>query len=180
MRILTGILAVMVGCTVAFAQKEVSETDLAVKALKKHVKLGSVTSANERDELGGKWEVITTTTYQDEDDPFIGTLRLTVEFRDKDRNMHYGQAKVTQRAHINDYAGKDDWRFRVPHGELSYPKLTAYIMEYGFETNETFVAVSQVTKNANTADEIIKRNEEKGKKLKFNGISLKQYTRSEQ
>lgn len=170
MRILTGILVLMIGCSEAFAAKERSETDLVVEALQKHVRLGSVTTSSERDDLRAKWDVITTTTYQDKDDPFIGTLRFTCEFVDKEKNVYYGQTSVKQKEHDTNYGGKDDWRFRIPNGDLKSLKLTAYAMEFGFETNGTFVVVDSKVKKAENSDEIMARNTDPDKKLKVSGI----------
>ena len=176
MRILAGILAVMIGCSGAFAEKEVSGIENIVEALKKHVHLGTVRVSTDRDDQRAKWEVITTETYQDKDSPFIGTLRFTCEFVDKEKNVYYGQASAKQKDHSRDYIGQEDWRFRIPHGDLEYPKMTAYAMEFGFETNGTFVVVDQVTKKVKSGDEIMARNTDPSKKLKFSGVVKKVYT----
>ncbi|MCU0858026.1 MAG: hypothetical protein MUC65_06445 [Pontiellaceae bacterium] len=178
MRILVGILAVMMGCTGAFAAKEKSELDLVVEALKKHVRLGLVNFMTERDKTTReKTEIITTETYQDRTSPFIGTLRFTFEFTDKEKNVYFGQAIIPKKKQMSDYGGQDDWRLRIPHGNLEYPKLTAYVMEFGFETNGTFVVVDQKTKKAENSDEILARNKDPEKKIKCTGILVKEYSR---
>jgi hypothetical protein len=52
-------------------------------------------------------------------------------------------------------------------------------MEYGFETNGTFVVVCARLKRVESGDEIIARNKDPEKKLKFTGIINKSYSRSE-
>lgn len=183
MRILTAILVVMIGCSSVFAQKEkkeASETDVMVEALRKHVRLGSVTTMTERDQLRAKLEAIKTTTYQDKDSPFIGTLRFTCEFVDKEKNVYYGQMSVKQKKHDKDYGGKDDWLFKVPHGEVKSLRLYAYAMEFGFETNGTFVVVDSQFKKVKTSDEIMTRNTEAGIKIKVNGVLKRTYRQDEE
>lgn len=153
-----------------------AEESAEIKALQKHVNMGSVNKSSFRDTNDQKFELIKTTTEQDEDSPFMGTIRLTVEMKAKDGTVFFGRAKRTQGKHPADYEGKDEWSFEIPHGEMKYPKIESYAIEYGFETNKTFVPVVQKLVKVANADDIMQRN--KGSKnqlkIKAKGRSLRQ------
>ena len=67
-----------------------------VKDLKKHVALTTFSDkVAQNKKTGAKTEVIKILTQQDKDDPFVGTLRFTVEMVDG-TNVWYGQQMQTQ------------------------------------------------------------------------------------
>lgn len=149
-----------------FAQ-ETPDTETLIKQLKKHLSLGSVVRTDFRDEKDQKFERIKATTEQDEDSPFMGTIRFTFEMTDKAGQTRWGQITRIQAKHPVEYDGKDEWTFEFPHGELDRPKITAYALEYGWETNKVFTPVVQKFDNAESADEITERNKDSKNKLKI-------------
>jgi len=179
MRILLGVLVLMASCFSSFAKEEASPEQVMVKALQKHVKLGSVNVKSERDDEKQKFEVIATQSKQDEDDPFIGTMRFTFEMTDKEGVVYFGQGKASQKAHDREYAGADDWQFKISHGDLKFPKLTAYALEYGYESNGTFVVVQQSVKKAESGDEIMARNKDEKLKIKTSAVLKKVYRKND-
>jgi len=149
-----------------FAQ-EAPEAEAMMKLLKKQLSLGSVTRSDFRDDKDMKNERVKLVTEQDEDSPFLGTLRFTVEMTDKAGEIWWGQSSKVQGKHSAEYDGKDEWTFDFPHGALDKPKMTAYALEYGFETNKVFTPVVQKFYNVESADEITSRNKDPKKKLKI-------------
>jgi hypothetical protein len=64
--------------------------------LKRHVALTTVSDkVTQNKKTGAKTQVIKILTEQDQDDPFVGTMRFTAEMRDG-TNMWYGQQQVVQ------------------------------------------------------------------------------------
>jgi hypothetical protein len=106
-------------------------------------------------------------TEQDQDSPFMGTMRFTVELTDRAGLTAYGQVLKLQGKHPPEYDGKDDWTFEIPHGTMEKPKITAYSLEYGWETNKVFTPVRQVFYKTESADEIMARNKNPKSKLKI-------------
>jgi hypothetical protein len=169
MRISIGIAVIAAGFSTVFSGELSPETEAAVKALQKHVDIGSVSKSSIRNAQDQKVEVVKTTTEQDKDSTFVGAMRFTFEFTDKNGDVYYGQILTKQRPHPAGYEGEDEWEFEIPHGELKYPKLDVYAMEFGFETNKTFVPVAQKLSKVESAAEITARNKNPQKKLKPKG-----------
>ena len=170
MRMFAGFVVLLVGCMGAFAEQPASAETEALKAkLQKEVSLGSVNRSSVRDEKNQKVEVIKTTTEQDEDSTFTGVLRFTAEFTDRAGTVFYGQVTVKQKPHPKNYEGKDEWEFRIPHGDLKQLQMGAYAMEFGFEDSGVFVSVAQKFSKVKNAEEIISRNKDPNRKLTVAG-----------
>lgn len=169
MRVLVCVAGLAV-CSGLFAAELPPEAEAEMKALKKHVSIGSVNKTNTRNDQNQKFEIVKVGTSQDEDSPFVGTMRFTFELVSKEGDVFYGQILTKQRPHpaVN-YAGEDEWEFEIPDGDLKYPKLAAYAVEFGFETNKVFVPVAQKLSNVESGDEITARNKDPQKKLKIKG-----------
>jgi len=69
--------------------------DEKVKDLQKHVFIAAFSDRTATGKQGGRNKTVRIDTEQDKDDPFVGTLRLTVEMLDG-TNMWYGQQQVKQ------------------------------------------------------------------------------------
>jgi hypothetical protein len=149
-----------------FAQ-ETPDTEAMQKALKKELDMGSVVKSDFRDDTDQKFERIKLTTEQDEDGSFMGTMRFTVELTDKAGETRWGQILRKQAKRPAEYDGKDEWTFEFPHGELDKPKMTAYALEYGWETDKVFTPVVQEFYKVESADEITARNKDPKQKLKI-------------
>jgi hypothetical protein len=167
MRIKWFIMAVSaVAVTGLFAQ-ETTDVEEKIKLLKKQISLGAVVKSDFRDAKDQKWERVKVSTEQDQDSPFMGTMRFTVELTDRAEQTTCGQVLKLQGKHPSGYDGKDEWTFEIPHGTMEKPKITAYSLEYGWETNKVFTPVRQVFYKAESADEIMERNKNPKSKLKI-------------
>jgi hypothetical protein len=167
-----------------------------VVALQKHVAIGSVrikvAVANRK--ANTKVKTITVATEQDQDAPFVGTLRLTVEMRDG-TNMWYGQEQLAQEKWTKitakgedtgkiDYVGEDIWSFKIPFGkgtEIVRPDVRAYATEYGFVVSNKvagnkFCVVAAKCREVAGGDEIMARNQNSKNVLKIrsSGRALKE------
>lgn len=168
MRIFAGITGLAVCCSALFAAEATTETEAVVKALQKHVSVGSVNKSSIRNDQNQKFEIVKVVTSQDEDSPFVGTMRFTFELVSKAGDVFYGQIFTKQRPHpATNYTGEDEWEFEIPDGDLKFPKLEAYAVEFGFETNKVFVPVAQKLFKVESGDEIAARNKDPQKKLKI-------------
>jgi hypothetical protein len=202
MRITTGVAWVLLIAAVAGAQDDGiagvarAQDDSAIaeqiEAAKKHVSIGSVedkVTANKK--TGEKTQVIKVISEQDPDDPFVGTVRLTVE-AEADDKIWYGQQQQTQKKQLStrpgaekgkfDYEGEDVWSFKIALStELKDMKVKAYAAEYGFVVSNKvvsnkFVGVTGKYDGAESADEITARNQGSKNilKIKSTGKALKQ------
>jgi hypothetical protein len=94
------VVAVVKGDGIAAAPAAVVMDEAAiadkVTALKRHVAVTTFSDkVTQNKTTGAKTEVVRILTEQDQDDPFVGTFRFTVEMRDG-TNMWYGQQQVVQ------------------------------------------------------------------------------------
>lgn len=163
---LIGSVVVMLAAGVFAQATNNVDVEATIKTLKKDLSMGSVAASNFSDKEGKKWERIKVTTDQEKDSLFMGTMRFTVEVTDKTTN-YYGQINKVQSKHPAEYAGKDEWSFEIAHDAMDKPKITAYAVEYGWETNKVFTPVLQKFNKAESADEIMARNKDPKKKLKI-------------
>jgi hypothetical protein len=160
--------AVVIMAAGVFAQvTNDADVEAAIKALKKELSIGSIVKTDFRDKEDQKNERVKLVTEQGEDSPFMGTMRFTVEVTDKAGEVRWGQITKVQAKHPPEYEGKDEWTFEFLHGTLDKPKMTAYVLEYGWETNKVFTPVVQEFYKAESAAEITDRNKDPKKKLKI-------------
>ena len=150
----------------ALAQ-ETPEIEAMKKALGKELSLGSILKTDYRDDDDQKFERVKLVTEQNRDDSFVGTMRFTVELTGKNGEVWWGQILRKQAKRPPEYEGRDEWIFDFPHGDLRNPKITAYALEYGWETNSVFIPVEQEFYKVESADEITERNTDRKKKLKI-------------
>ncbi|NOU36621.1 MAG: hypothetical protein HOO88_07610 [Kiritimatiellaceae bacterium] len=183
----------------------VSPDDVAItsqiRAAKKHVSVGTVSIKETKNaKTGVKSKVITITSEQDKDSPFVGTMRLTAEIRDG-TNIWYGQKLQVQKKKFRtagkvvtseiDYSGEDVWNFSVPFGKdknVVRPDINAYAAEYGFvvsnkvaggkAASNNFVVVAAKYKDVDSADEIMARNQGSKNVLK-NGLTGRAFKQGE-
>ncbi|MEI7851046.1 MAG: hypothetical protein WCH86_04375 [Kiritimatiellales bacterium] len=155
-----------------------------IRALQKHVAIGSVRVKDVKNgKTNAKAKMVTIATEQDQDDPFVGTLRFTIEMTDG-TNVWYGQEQLAQVKWTRitskgedtgriDYTGEDTWTFKIPFGkgtEIVRPDVTAYAAEYGFVVSNKmanskaisnqFVVVAAKCKEVAGGDEITARNQD--------------------
>ena len=166
-----------------------------VRALQKHAVVGSVRVKEARNrKTNAKAKTVTVATEQDQDDPFVGTMRLTIEMVDG-TNVWYGQDQLAQQKWTRitakgvdtgkiDYTGEDIWTFKIPFGkgtELVRPDVKAYAAEYGFVVNNKvvsnkFFVVAAKCKEVASGDEITARNQDSENVIKIRsaGQALKE------
>ena len=190
MRITAGVTGVLLIAAVAIAQDDSTIAE-QVAAAKKHVSIGSVemkVTTGKKDR--SKTQSIKVLSEQDPDDPFIGTMRLTVEMEAGD-NMWYGQQQQTQKKQLSkdpgaemgkiDYTGEDSWTFKIALTEgLEKANIKAYAAEYGFVVSNKvsgskFVVVAAKYDRVESADEITARNQDSKNviKIKSSGKALR-------
>jgi hypothetical protein len=157
-----------------FAQEATDNAEL-VKKLKKQLRMSSPMESDFRDESDQKFFRIKVTTTQNEDDSFIGTLRITVELTGKDGTTRCGQAVKKQSAHPNEYDGSDEWTIEIPQGDMARPKITAYAIEYGTESGKEFTPVIQDFdgKGVESAEQIMTRNTDNTLKISIKAKALR-------
>ncbi len=155
-----------------------------VRAAQKHVAIGSVRIKDVKNsKTNAKTKMVTIATEQDQDDPFVGTMRFTIEMTDG-TNVWHGQEQLTQVKWTKitskgedtgriDYTGEDIWTFKIPFGkgtEIARPDVTAYAVEYGFSVrnkvagskavSNQFVVVAAKCKEVAGGEEITARNQD--------------------
>ena len=164
MRLKKIVSAVVMLSVAAVMADESPDVAAKVKDLKRHLKIGSVTKSDFREDKL-KFERVKVVTQQKDDDPFLGTLRFTVQFGNK-TEMYWGQVQMEQKSHPSEYTGTDEWTFEFPHGEMKNPNIAAYAVEYGWVEGGVFTPVVQkFYKIKESADEITANNADADKKL---------------
>lgn len=172
---------------VTSAEKVVLDGDAIaakVRALQKHVAIGSVRIKDVKNrKTNAKAKMVTIATEQDQDDPFSGTMRFTIEMADG-TNIWFGQEHLAQMKWTRitskgedtgriDYTGEDIWTFKIPFGkgtDIIRPDVTAYAVEYGFvvrskvadgtAVSNQFVVVAAKCREVASGDEITARNQD--------------------
>ena len=147
----------LVFCLNCFAAvgAELSEDEL--KDLRKSIKIGSVRDNTIRGDDDKKSEVVKFFTYQNEDDPFEFRMKIVAEMTDKSKNTHYTQVARLQGEVDTEYTGEDNWRFILPHGELDRPRLTAYVIQYGYMNGTNFVVLAEEFDGVDSLEELMER-----------------------
>lgn len=144
-------------CLSCFLAIGANLSEKELEKLQQSVKLGRINTDTIRGEGRKKIEVIKLYTYQDEDDEFNFQMRVTVEVTDKSKNTYSVQLVREQGEVDTEYTGEDNWEFQIPHGDLEWPKLTAYAIEYGILHEGTFVSLTEKLDDVDSADEIKER-----------------------
>ncbi|MBL7016268.1 MAG: hypothetical protein ISR84_01785 [Kiritimatiellales bacterium] len=136
------------------AVAEISEDELG--RFGRTVRIDSVRFATIRNKERQKVEVFEVSTSQDERDTDGLYLRVTVELKHGSGEKLCAQL-IRQQCDVTteEYAGRDQWEFYIPHGELKRPRIDAYVVEYGLMDGENFVPVATRTDDADDVNEII-------------------------
>ena len=196
MRITAGLTGVLLIAAAAVAQDDSTIAE-QVAAAQKHASIGTVESkVTASKKTGVKTQSFKVTSEQEPDNPFVGTMRLTIEMEAGD-NMWYGQQQQTQQKQISteagaeqgkiDYTGEDSWTFKIAlSDDLKEGKVKAYAAEYGFVVSnkvsgDKFVVVVGKYDRVESADEIIARNQDSKNviTIKSTGKALKKGEGSE-
>lgn len=149
---------------------DISEDD--IEMLENRTKITSVYDEEIENEADEKFELIKFYTYQDENETYQAEtqpdgyrfrVRVTVEMEDKEDNLYYARRALEQGPVHEDYTGRDRWEFKIPHGDLKRPKVTAYAIEYGILDGADFVVLSEEMDDVDSSDEIVERNKEENR-----------------
>lgn len=83
-------------------------------------------------------------------------MRITVQLTDKESGkiVYAQQTRETQKVNGDNYAGETKWACRIPFGEMQKPKLSAYVIEFGFMKDSVFIPVAVECDEVELADEI--------------------------
>ncbi len=182
MRITAGVAGVLLIAAVAIAQDDSTIAE-QVAAAQKHASIGAVESkVTTSKKTGVKTQSIKVASEQEPDNPFVGTMRLTIEMEAGD-NIWYGQQQQTQQKQLStqagaeqgkiDYTGEDSWTFKIAlSDDLKGGKVKAYAAEYGFVVSnkvsgDKFVVVAAKYDRAESADEIMARNQDSKNVIKI-------------
>jgi len=85
-------------------------------------------------------------------------MRVTVQLTDKrTKAVVYAQTrkKPSSKPSLDWYADHTEWEFQIPFGQLQKPKLTAYVIEFGFMKDSRFVPVAVDCDDVETPEEIM-------------------------
>ena len=140
-------------CSAVFGEVDKAE----LERMKRTVKIDTIRSDTYRDQDRNNFELLKFNTSQYEMDKGPFYMRVTVELKDSNTNPYIQLMRYRGDVTEYDYVGQDRWELHIPHGELSRPRIRAYVIEYGVMDGETFIPVATQTKNAKTADEIVER-----------------------
>lgn len=157
MKICLPILLISLTCLTCFAADSSEDAEKLINRLKGCTRLGTINDNVVRNDADEKVLVLKFHTNQDKRHQSKYRMRITVEAVDKECNLFYGQSVTAQGGRPSDYTGEDDWEFQCNFAGLEKPKVSAYVIEYGFMDSETFVVLTEELKNAETAEEILGR-----------------------
>jgi hypothetical protein len=151
--------ALLIGltCLTCFAADPSEDAEKLIKQLKNCTRIGTVNDNIVRNDSDEKILVLKFHTNQDKRHQSKYRMRITVEAVDKEGNLYCGQSVTAQGGRPSDYTGEDDWEFQCSLAELEKPKVSAYVIEYGFMDGTTFVPLTEELKHAETAAEILDR-----------------------
>ena len=122
--------------------------------LSSRTKIGTVNDTTLRDN-DKKFEVLKCSTNQDPRKKDLNfRMRVTVELTDKAENTCWAQINREQGPVDKEYTGEDVWEFRIPHGEMEKPKVTAYAVQYGILKDGEFIPVAEKFSKVDTVEEI--------------------------
>lgn len=129
-----------------------------IKQLQRYVRVSSIRDQSVRDENRNKIQVISFFTTQSDQDVENYAVRVTAELEDSDDNTYCVQKTGKQEVTSGyEYAGQDQWEVRIPEGDLSRPRISAYVIEYGKMEDSVFIPVVTENKGAETPEEIVNR-----------------------
>lgn len=158
MKKLSRILVLLTLCVSVFAKQQSLPNPLQDLVDKYHnrMEIYNVNDDTIRDGNNQKIEVFKFNTRQDKRDKLDYQLRITVQFTDrKTKEKGYAQKKYTVPPAPETYTGATDWEFQIPYGHFERPKISAYVIEFGFLKDNVFVPVAVESHKAETAKEII-------------------------
>ena len=157
-------------CLSCSAAQGVIFSEKQIKQIKRGVDLNIKDKTVRED--GEKFEVLTINSFQNEDLSFEFEMRMAIELTDADGNSYFAEASKLQGEVDPQYVGEDQWEFRIAHLELKRPKISAYVVQYGFLVKNEFVSIVLETDDVDSLDELKARTSET---LEQKPVALHQY-----
>lgn len=129
----------------------------------------SVQNSSAETKAGEKVERFTINTHQ-VGGKFAGTVRVAVEMTDKDGKIAWGEVKgSSQTGEVEwgqfkgaSFSGAVRWIFEAKHGDLNRPKVTGYVVQYGYRQGKEFVCLDEKCYRTKSRDELVERNKTSG------------------
>lgn len=151
-------------CLVCSSAMGAELSEEVLEKLRDKVKIAGVNDSTEKGDDDVKMEVLKFYTYQDEDsaDEFKFRVHVVVELEDKKDNTYFAMAEKYQGEVDSEYTGEDTWEFKVKHGDLNRPKLSAYAIRYGIvvkgkDGKSVFKVLAEEYDDVDTLDELKER-----------------------
>jgi len=135
-------------------------TELA-ESYENKMKVWAVDDDDFEDENDNEFFVLKFCSRQDDNDKSIRLnylMRVTVQLTDRKTDTVVFAQSERKRSRINNmiyYADQTDWEFHIPFDGMKKPKLTAYVIEFGFRQDGYFVPVAVESDEVESADEIL-------------------------
>lgn len=129
--------------------------------------LSSVQTSSTETKDGGKVERFIFNTQQNGGGgKFPGTVQIFVELTDKDGRVAWGKAKASSPAGQvkggefagTSYSGAVRWVFEALHGDLKRPKITGYVVEFGYQQGKEFTCFDKQYYRTESKEELVERN----------------------
>jgi hypothetical protein len=128
--------------------------------------LSSVTLSSTETKAGLKVERFTFNTQQNGNAKFAAAAQVFVELTDKDGKVAWGTARGGSSAGVvtggefagTSYSGAVRWVFEAQHGDLKRPKVTGYVVEYGYFKGKEFICLDKQTYRTESKEELKERN----------------------
>ena len=128
--------------------------------------LSSVQTSSTETKDGVKVERFTFNTQQNGSGKFAVAIQVTVELTDKNGKVAWGKAKaISPTGQVKggefagtSYSGAVRWVFVAEHGDLKRPKITGYVVEFGYGQGKNFVCLDKQCYRAESKEELVERN----------------------
>lgn len=128
--------------------------------------LSAVQTSSTETKAGLKVERLVFNTQQNGSAKFAGAVQVFVELTDKDGRIAWGTARGGSSAGVvkggefagTAYSGAVRWVFEAQHGDLKRPKVTGYVVEYGYFKGKEFICLDKQTYRTESKEELKERN----------------------
>jgi hypothetical protein len=128
--------------------------------------LSAVQTSSTETKDGAKVERLVFNTQQSGSAKFSAAVQVFVELTDKEGRVAWGTAKGGSSAGIvksgefagTAYSGAVRWVFEAQYGDLKRPKVTGYVVEYGYFQGKEFICIDKQTYRTESKEELKERN----------------------
>jgi hypothetical protein len=153
MRCFSLLLVVLMSCMVVAGELDKHE----LERLRQTVQIDTIRTESFRDQDRNEFQILkfNTSQYDMDTGPFY--MRITVGIKAGDAKPYVQLMRRRGDVTEFEYDGQDRWELHIPHGELSGPRIRAYVIEYGVMDGDEFIIIASENKNAGDAEEIVER-----------------------